>query len=346
METINEHYWSYYVRVPSLPNHREEMDEQYNGEKPMVFDLIGIIKPNLQHFLRLIRECRDRNFSKEIPMRMMTNEILSHNLRSNHVRQLCMLRCFFSFSHSLSKEKKKCLYASMHFFNHTVVSMSELFSIILKTFFIGPGASHSSNRISTTSITIILALFDFILYITILYLSIQMNEEFYDSQRSTIKQSLQLNSEAVQILIRTQSDLYDFMNDLAQNETWSKKLSTLQFIHRDNVMTIEKNINDSLQLFQSNSFDCFLSRQISFYTHTVSLLIYMEQIIQWFFQYLTLKNFNKYSTHVVILSIIILTQSLGLIYFFHLTSISSLYLYTWIFLVRSSMTMYHYSFSD
>lgn len=234
----------------------------------------------------------------------------------------------------------------MHFFNHTVVSMSELFSIILKTFFIGPGASHSSNRISTTSITIILALFDFILYITILYLSIQMNEEFYDSQRSTIKQSLQLNSEAVQILIRTQSDLYDFMNDLAQNESWSKKLSTLQFIHRDNVMTIGKNINDSLQLFQSNSSDCFLSRQISFYTHTVSLLIYMEQIILWFFQYLTLKSFNKYSTHVVILSIIILTQSLGLIYFCHLTNISLLYLYTWIFLVRSSMTMYHYSFSD
>lgn len=207
--------------------------------------------------------------------------------------------------------------------------MSELFSMIFKIFFIGPGTSHSS-------ISVILALFDCILYITILYLSIERNEEFYNSQRSTIKQALQLNNEAVQVLIRIQSDLFDF----AQNETWSEKLNTLQFIYRDNLMTIEKNINDNLQF---DSSDCF---RISFYTHTVSLLIYIEQIILWFFQYLTLKNLNKYSTHVVILSIIILTQSLGLIYFFHLTHVALIYLYTWIFLVRSSMTLYHYLFSD
>ena len=282
-------------------------------------------------------------------MRMMTNEILSHNLTSNHVRQLYMLRCFFSFSlpPHIKKKKKEMSTCINAFFNDTIATMSGFVSIISKTFFAGPIRCYYPDKSNRISIAIILAvaLFDLILYMTVLYLSIQTRDQLYNLQKST--------SETVDMLLRTQDDLYEFIRDVVRNETSNQSLldqslqtlRTLQFFHQDIVTTIQKNVNESLQLFESGSSECILFSRISFYTYTVALLLYIEQVILWIFQYLIVTKSNKYWTHSVILSITMLTQSLGLIYFSHLTHISLLYLYKWIFFIRSSMTMYYYSLS-
>lgn len=236
----------------------------------------------------------------------------------------------------------------MHFFNHLVATMCGFFSVIFKTFFAGPIACHYSNKSNRISavITLILALFDLILYATVLYSSIETRDQLYNLHKSNIG--------SVEMLIRTQTDLYEFIKDLVRNQTSDEKLMdnslmtlrTLQFFHRDIVATIQQDVNESLELLQSGSSDCVPSNRISFYIYTVSILLYIEQIISWIFQYLTVTISHKYSTYSVILSIVILTQSLGLIYFLHLTQMSFIYIYTWIFLIRSSMTMYYYSLSD
>ena len=59
---------------------------------------------------------------------------------------------------------------------------------------------------------------------------------------------------------------------------------------------------------------------------------------------------KKYLSYSFIPSIIILSQSLGLIYFFHITNtfhfLSLLYIYTWLFFIRSLISIYHQTFSD
>jgi hypothetical protein len=259
--------------------------------------------------------------------------------------------------------------------------MSNFIKNILKSFIVGPiiSASCYSNGVSTTLtscgliIAIIIGLIDSILYGIGFYLSIQTMNELHDQRisvhkdfRSIIikeKQLLQPTIETVDLLIRTQKDLYDLIKDLVQDNTTNQeliqnslnKLTTLEFIQKDSVMTIKKNVNDGLQLIHTdfnNSIlaDSDLFNRIYFYICTFSFLLYIHQIILWFLQYLTLKNPKKYSSYSFILSIIILSQSLGLMHFFHIINIlaflSPLYIYTWIFFIRSLMSIYQYAFSD
>ncbi len=264
---------------------------------------------------------------------------------------------------------------------YNLVGMSNFIKNILKNFIVGPiiSTSYYSNGVSTTLtsygliIAITIGLIDCILYSIGLYLSIQTMNELHDQRisvgkdfRSIIikeKQLLQPTIETVEFLIRTQKDLYDLIKDLVQDNTTNhkliqntlNKLTTLEFIQKDSVMTIKKNVNDVLQLFHTDfnnsmlaNFDLF--NRIYFYICTFSFLLYIHQIILWFLQYLTLKNSKKYSSYSFILSVIILSQSLGLMHFFHIINIfhclSPLYIYTWIFFIRSLISIYHYSFSD
>jgi hypothetical protein len=245
--------------------------------------------------------------------------------------------------------------------------MSNLFSIILKTFIIGPiiGTSYYSNKSNRILINcIIIAIIDAILYGTGLYLSIETIDELHDQRnedfQSIIKQQKQSNNEVMDVLIRTQIDLYDLIKDLVQNNTSDQqnslnKLNTLEFVQKDSIMTIKNNINENLQLFHTNFnqsilSDSFLFDRINFYICTSSLLLYIQQIILWFLQYLTLQNPKQYLIYSFILSAIILSQSLGFIYFLQITSTSSfpsaLYIYTFIFFLRSLISLYHQALGD
>jgi len=254
--------------------------------------------------------------------------------------------------------------------------IKEYFSIILQTFIVGSSiiVSYYSNKLNNIFIiAIIIGLIDSILYCIGLYLSLQTINELHQQRvsfdkdfRSIIvqeKQLLQPTSEIIELLIRTQRDLSGLIKDLIQNNTTDQlliqnslnKLTTLEFIQKDSVKTIKKNINKSLRLFNTNFnnsilIDSYIIDRIYFYICTCSFLLYIHQIILWFLQYLTLKNSKKYLSYSVILSIIILSQSIGLIYFFHITNtfyfLSLLYMYTWILFIRSLISIYHYTFSD
>jgi hypothetical protein len=196
---------------------------------------------------------------------------------------------------------------------------------------------------------------DSTLYGISLYLSIQTMNELHD-QGVSEKQLLQSTNKTIEILIRTQRDLYDLIKDLVQDNTTNQeliqnslnKLTTLEFIQNNSVMIIK----EGFQLFRNgfNVSNSYLFNRIYFYICTFSFLLYIHQMFLWFLQYLTLKNRKKYLSYLFILSAIILTQSLGLIYFLQITNIfrflSSLYIYTWILFIRSLASIYHHAFSD
>jgi hypothetical protein len=272
--------------------------------------------------------------------------------------------------------------------------------IILTSFIVGPIFSTSyyySIKSDVTSatltsygviISITIGFIDSILYGVSLYSSTRTVNELYDQRilidkkiinyhkhfQSIIAQQKQFG-ETIDVLLRTQTDLYDLIKEvvsdnntdqmLAQNTR--NKLTTLEFIQKDSLMTIIKNINKSLRLLKVNSLsnknnkqllhnyinnstsNSYIFNRVYVFIFTFSFLQYIHQIVLWFFQYLTLKNPKKYLSYSLILSVIILNQSLGLIYFFHITNtfhfLSPLYVYTCIFFIRSLVTIYRYAFT-
>ncbi|CAF1399880.1 unnamed protein product [Rotaria sordida] len=186
------------------------------------------------------------------------------------------------------------------------------------------------------------------------------------------KHLLQSINQVTDLLIENQMNLHDVMKDVIkdnQNHTDSiliqnirNKLEILKFIEKDGLMTIKENINDSLQLLKFNLsinknhqqlhetyfndivlLNSYLFNRIYLFIFTFSFLLYIHQILLWFFQYLTLNNPDKYFSYSFILSIIILSQSLGLIYFIEITKtfsyLSLLYIYACIFFIRSFITL-------
>jgi hypothetical protein len=278
-------------------------------------------------------------------------------------------------------------------------------SFILIIFIVGPILSTSyyysikSDSVSTSLqsygfiIAIGIGLIDSALYGIGLYLSIQTVNELDDQRisvdrklvnypkdfRSIIsheKQLLQPISETIELLIRTQADLHTLIKDLVKNTTTddvlmqnnANKLTTLEFIQKDGLMTIKKNINETLQLLKLNSLisktnkksiyaylnhstpsNSYIFNRVHLYIFTCSFLLYIHQLALWFFQYLYTKNPKKYLSYPFILSVIILSQSLGLIYFLQITSIfhflSPLYIYTCLFFIRSLISIYHHTYS-
>jgi hypothetical protein len=275
-------------------------------------------------------------------------------------------------------------------------------SIILIIFIVGPILSTSyyysikSDSVSTSLqsygfiIAIGIGLIDSAFYGIGLYLSVQTANELDDQRisidrkivnypkdfRSTIsheKQLLQPISETIELLIRTQVDLHTLINDLVKNHTTddvlmqnsANKLTTLEFIQKDGLMTIKKTINETLQLLKLNSSirktnkksiyvylnhsNSYIFNRVHLYIFTCSFLLYIHQLALWFLQYLYTKNPKKYLTYLFMLSVIILSQSLGLIYFLQITSIfhflSPLYIYTCLFFIRSLISIYHYTYS-
>ncbi|CAF0901012.1 unnamed protein product [Rotaria sp. Silwood1] len=192
------------------------------------------------------------------------------------------------------------------------------------------------------------------------------------------KHLLQPITHAIDILIENQMNLHDMIKDLItdnQNHTDQiliqntlNKFEMLEFIEKTGLMTIKKNINESLRLLNFNLpnnknnlqshetyfndltlLNSYLFNRIYLFIFTFSSLLYIYQNLLWFFQYLTLKNPEKYSSYSYILSIIMISQSLGLIYFIEITKtfsyLSPLYIYACILLIRSCITSYRYSLS-
>lgn len=207
---------------------------------------------------------------------------------------------------------------------------------ILQIFILG-----SSNYLNSLLI-IIAGLMDSILYITCFYLSI-LNDDNNNNNNS--KQQ----KETIDLLMRTQNDLYDLIKDLVQNTTTNQiliqnslnQLKTLEFIHKDSLMIIKNTI------YENNSIS---TDQMYFYICTYSFLLYIYQIFQWILHYFILKNSKIYFLYSYILSGIILSQSLGLIYCFHITntfySLLLLYIYTWIFFIRNLFIISHQTYSN
>ncbi|CAF1295237.1 unnamed protein product [Adineta steineri] len=275
--------------------------------------------------------------------------------------------------------------------------IKEFFSflfILIITLIAGPILSTSyyySNKFNYTSygfiIMIIIGLTDSILYGIGLYLSMKSVDELYNQQiiidRKPIdyhiiqeKQLLEPVSETIELFLRTQTDLYDLIDDLIKTnitddiliQNSQNKLRTLKFIQNDSLMTIKTNISERLRILQLNSSvnninkkamhtyfnhsilsNSFIFNRIYFYIFTYSFLLYLHQFVLWILQYLSLKNSMKYDSYSFIISIVILSQSLGLIYFLQVTNtfyfLSPVYFYTSIFFLRSLISIYHSCFS-
>ncbi|CAF1354853.1 unnamed protein product [Rotaria sp. Silwood1] len=192
------------------------------------------------------------------------------------------------------------------------------------------------------------------------------------------KNLVQPISQAIDILTTNQMNLHDLIKDLVENnqnhtnqvliQNILNKFEIFEFIEKDGLMTIKKNINESLQLLKFNLSDnnnsinnlqshenyfndltllnSYLFNRIHLFIFSFSFLLYIHQILLCVFQYLTLKNPEKYFSYSFILSIIILSQSLALIYFIEITKtfsyLSSLSIYACIFFIRSFITIYQY----
>jgi hypothetical protein len=265
--------------------------------------------------------------------------------------------------------------------SNLIKAISLLIFTILTAFIVGPifsvfyRSSIQPNTVFTgltsCSIAVTVGLVDTALYSIGLYLSIQAANELYlqrtsDDKKMIIQEPI---SRTIESLTLTQTTLHDLIkNFLKENNTDPRliqitldKLATLEFSYKDD---IEK-INKSLQLNQSvnknnqqslhiNFIPSKLSNshlfdRVYFFIFTFSFLLYIHQIVLWFFQYLSLQNLKKYSSYSFILSVIILGQSLGFIYFLQITNtfyfLSPLYMYTCILFLRSLSTIYHYAFS-
>ncbi|CAF3343747.1 unnamed protein product [Rotaria socialis] len=190
------------------------------------------------------------------------------------------------------------------------------------------------------------------------------------------KHLLEPIGQQIDILIQNQINLDALINDLVKDnyrdqpliENILNKLATLNFIQNDSIRTIEKNIKESIRLLKLNStinennpglhqnyFDTlvlsndYLYDRIYSFIFSISFLIYIQQILLWLLQYLTLKNPEKYISYSFILSTIIICQSLTLIYFIEITNtfhyLSPLYIYTCLFVIRSFIVIYQNCFS-
>ncbi|CAF2951791.1 unnamed protein product [Rotaria sp. Silwood2] len=192
------------------------------------------------------------------------------------------------------------------------------------------------------------------------------------------KHLLQPMSQAIDTLIENQRNLHDLIKNLVkdnQNHTDQiliqntlNKLEIFEFIEQSTLMIIKKNISESLQLLKFNLsinknnpqshenyfndltvLSSFLFNRTYLFIFTFSFLLYIHQVFLWVFQYLTLQNPEKYFSYSFILSIIIWSQSLGLIYFIEITKtfshFSLLFIYACLFFIRSFITSYPYSFS-
>ena len=283
-------------------------------------------------------------------------------------------------------------------------SFSFIFTVLV-TFIFGPifptSYCHSiKSDVSTTSvasfhfmITVTAGFIDLVLYAIGLYLSIQTINQLRGQQicsdskiinyqkhfQSIIeqeKQLLQSISQSIELLMRTQIDLHDLIEDIIQHnrkdqmlmQNTVNKLAVLDFIQKDSAITLKKNVNESLQLLKLNSLinqdnkeshqtyinnsaisNCDLSDRVYLFILSFSFLQYIDQIVLWILCYLTSKFPENYYSYSFILSVIILSQSFGLIYFIEITKMFDyfcpLYVCTCIFIIRSFVTIYQYSFS-
>ncbi|CAF1316021.1 unnamed protein product [Rotaria magnacalcarata] len=286
-----------------------------------------------------------------------------------------------------------------------IKGFSSFILIILTNIITGPISIASnyylikSDSISTSLtscnllITISFGLMDSILYGIGLYLSMRTVYESHDQRTLSNKQMLHYHerfesilikekhllepvSQQIDILIQNQINLDALIKDLVNDnyrdqpsiENILNKLTTLNFIQNDSIITIQKNIKKSIRLLKLNSTinennpglnqnyfgdlvlsNDYLYHRIYSFIFSISFLIYIHQILLWFFQYLTLKNPEKYISYSLILSIVIIFQSLTLIYFIEITNtfhyLSPLYIYTCLFFIRSFITIYQNCFS-
>ena len=285
-----------------------------------------------------------------------------HSMSREYRIQCTSCRCFAVFSQFFFsyRENEKTMYYThrcIFFHSHRIASlfvMSNLLSTIFRTFILGPiiGTSYSSNKWSNL---IIIAVLDATLHGICLYLSTEttngLAEQLIIEQQ---KQSFQLSQQAMDVLIRTQGDLFDLLKDSVHNDTsnrLSNKLRALEFVQKDSLMIIKKNIDESLDYFnQSILKDSYLFDRIDFYICTSSLLLYIQQLILWFLQYLTTKNPEQYLSCSLILSAIILTRSFGFLYFLQLTIVSpfpsGLSIYICIVFLPSLISIYRHAFGD
>ncbi|UJR10255.1 hypothetical protein I4U23_014465 [Adineta vaga] len=213
----------------------------------------------------------------------------------------------------------------------------------------------SSDLPSVGSI-ILIGLIDAVLYGISLYFSIQTKIES-QSNLNDERQFLQPISETLELILRTQTDLFDLIKDINKDNTTDQilirnsrnKLTTYEFIQNDGLMEITKNISERLQFLKMNSFfNVDLFDRIYYYLFTSSFLLYIHQFILWIFQYLSRINPTKYLTYSFILSFVVLCQSSGLIYFLQMTRLvhllSPISLYTFVIFIRSLINIHHYSF--
>ena len=205
--------------------------------------------------------------------------------------------------------------------------------ILLTSFIVGPICSTSyyysiKSDVSSTSLTsygcivsLTIALIDSVLYGISFYLSTQTvndqripinSHKHFQSIIVQEKQLLKPINEKIELFLRTQTDLYSLIKEIINDnhtdetliENTRNKLTTLEFLQKDSIMTIQENVNKSLRLLKNKSLinknnklllhNDFIFDRIYLFIFTISLLIYIHQIVLWFFQYIALKNPKKY----------------------------------------------------
>jgi len=219
--------------------------------------------------------------------------------------------------------------------------------IVLKILF--SGSIINTNHVSNLMIPIV-GLIDFIFYTMSLYLSMHMINE--SQSQIILRQLFKPMNENIDILIQIQTDLYDLIKDIVQNNSTEQvliqntlnKLTTLEFVHQDTITMIKKNIDTISQISLS-------SKELRFFICTFSFLIFIYQIILWYLQYLSLKNSKTNQFYSFILCIIILSQSFAFLYFLQITSIvdsrySPLFIYVCVLFFRSCINIYYYTCQD
>ena len=256
-------------------------------------------------------------------------------------------------------------------------SIRGCFSCVLVAVIVGPILStyrvpssqvdkaDSNSGLYSTTVPVLIGLADVAVYSAGLWLWIQaVHSHDYQRVHMIIDEDTlaieQINASMVSLTI-AQATLYDLVTSFVQdNDTdpqlvklTREKLRTLNFLYADDATSIEsriKKLDDDFQFLRINTSRLAptTNDRLQLFIISYSFLLYIHQIALWICQYLMLRNPRAWSPYTCVLAIVLLSQSLGFIFFLLIINLahflSLLHTFTYLIAIRSLMSLYHYAY--
>ena len=256
-------------------------------------------------------------------------------------------------------------------------SIKGFFSCLLVAVIVGPilstyrvpssqvNKADSSIGLVSTTVPVLVGLADVAVYCAGLWLWIQaVHGHDYQRVHTIIDEDAlaieQINASLVSLTI-ARAMLSDLVTSFVQDngtdpqlvEITREKLRTLNFLYTTDATSIEsgiKKLDDDLQFLRINTSRLAPTThdRLQLFIISYSFLLYMHQIALWICQYLMVRTPRVWSTYTCVLAIVLLSQSVGFIFFLLMIDLvrvfSLLHTFTYLLAIRSLMFLYRYAY--